>query len=95
MIDTDDFSDEEEMQEPTSEYVDYSIDGEIKELLECQRLAQNIKEETKAIKLVEALEVAFNRIKAIGGNRKALIFTESRRTQEYLKIYLETHGYKD
>ena len=95
VMDNEDFSDEEEMHEPTSEYVDYSIDGEIKELLECQRLAQNIKEETKAIKLVEALDVAFNRIKAIGGNRKALIFTESRRTQEYLKNYLETHGYKD
>ena len=62
VMDNDDFSDEEEMQEPTSEYVDYSIDGEIKELLECQRLAQNIKEETKAIKLGEARAVALNRI---------------------------------
>jgi phage terminase Nu1 subunit (DNA packaging protein) len=81
MMDNEDFSDEEEMQETFIGYVDYSIDGEIKELLECQKLAQNIKEETKAIELVEALDVAFNRIKAIGGNRKALIFTESRRTQ--------------
>lgn len=89
IMNNDGFSDEEEMKEPTSEYVDYSIDGEIKELLECQRLAQNIKEETKAIKLVEALDVAFNRIKAIGGNRKALIFTESRCTQEYLKTILK------
>ena len=85
MMDNEDFSDEEEIQETSTGYVDYSIDGEIKELLECQRLAQNIKEETKAIKLVEALDVAFNRIKAIGGNRKALIFTESRRTHEYFK----------
>ena len=95
MMDNDDFSDEEEMHEPSTRHVDYSLDGEIKELLECQRLAQNIREETKAIKLLEALDVAFNRIKTIGGNRKALIFTESRRTQEYLKNYLESHGYKD
>ena len=28
-----------------------------------------------------------------GAARKAVIFTESRRTQEYLRRYLETHGY--
>ena len=28
-----------------------------------------------------------------GAARKALIFTESRRTQEYLKTFLESHGY--
>lgn len=30
-----------------------------------------------------------------GAQRKALIFTESRRTQVYLKDYLEAHGYAD
>lgn len=29
-----------------------------------------------------------------GAARKSLIFTESRRTQEYLKTFLETHGYQ-
>jgi superfamily II DNA/RNA helicase len=29
----------------------------------------------------------------MGANRKALIFTESRRTQEYLKNFLESNGY--
>lgn len=72
-----------------------SIDGEIKELLYCQELAQKIKHETKAVKLLEALEVAFRRITDLGGNKRALIFTESRKTQEYLKNYLEEHGYKD
>lgn len=95
MMENDDFEDEKESQEQYTGNVDYSIDGEIKELLECQKLAQNIKHETKAIKLVEALDIAFNRIKLLGGNRKALIFTESKRTQDYLKNYLETNGYKD
>src|SRR3546814_19136960 len=29
-----------------------------------------------------------------GAARKSLIFTESRRTPEYLKTFLETHGYQ-
>ena len=29
----------------------------------------------------------------MGANRKAIIFTESRRTQEYLKDFLEANGY--
>ena len=29
-----------------------------------------------------------------GAARKALIFTESRRTQEYLKTFLDSHGYR-
>ena len=31
----------------------------------------------------------------MGAARKAIIFTESRRTQEYLEEYLEANGYKD
>lgn len=77
------------------EYVDYSVDGEIKELRYCQDLAQNIRTETKAVKLIDALGVAFERIAKLGGNRKALIFTESRKTQEYLKNFLQEHGYRD
>lgn len=30
---------------------------------------------------------------AMGAARKAVIFTESRRTQDYLARYLEAHGY--
>lgn len=77
------------------EIEDYSIDGEIRELSECQQLAQSIRYETKAIKLIEALQTAFQRIADLGANKKALIFTESRKTQEYLKNYLEQHGYRD
>jgi hypothetical protein len=34
-------------------------------------------------------------LKDLGANRKAIIFTESTRTQEYLKNILESSGYKD
>lgn len=94
MSESDELIDDEVCMNEFSECVDLTIDGEIKELIQCQKLAQNIKDETKAIKLIEALDVAFNRIVQLGGNRKALIFTESRKTQEYLKFYLESHGYK-
>lgn len=39
------------------------------------------------------MEVGFTEITKMGANRKALVFTESRRTQEYLKNFLEANGY--
>ena len=41
-----------------------------------------------------ALEIGFEQMAATGAARKALIFTESRRTQENLKAFLESHGYQ-
>ena len=41
-----------------------------------------------------ALEVGFEQMATTGAMRKALIFTESRRTQEYLKAFLESQGYQ-
>lgn len=61
-----------------------------------QRLATSaraINIDTKAQALVEALETGFEGMATTGAARKALIFTESRRTQEYLKTFLESHGY--
>lgn len=71
------------------------IDAEINELIEYRNLAQSISKESKAIQLLKALTVSFERIKNLGGNKKALIFTESRRTQEFLYNFLEGNGYKD
>ena len=96
MTEIEEYEDDDSEDIPDScEYVDYSVDGEIKELRYCQDLAQNIRTETKAVKLIDALGVAFERIAKLGGNRKALIFTESRKTQEYLKNFLQEHGYRD
>lgn len=58
-------------------------------------LARAIKVETKAKALLAALEIAFARLKELGAAPKALIFTESSRTQRYLKEFLSANGYRD
>lgn len=45
--------------------------------------------------MIVALEKAFVQIEKLGANQKALIFTESRRTQEFIYNLLETRGYKN
>ena len=50
--------------------------------------------DTKTQALLKALEIGFEQLAATGAARKALIFTESRRTQEYLKGFLELQGYR-
>lgn len=72
-----------------------SIDREIEELKGYSKMAREIGEETKARELLKALDVSFEKIKNLGGQRKALIFTESRRTQEYLYTFLSDNGYND
>ncbi len=62
-----------------------------------QRLAtwaRGIGIDTKTQTLLTALEIGFEQMAKTGAARKALIFTESRRTQEYLKTFLEAHGYR-
>ena len=61
-----------------------------------QRLAtwaRSIGIDAKTQALLKALETGFEQMTTVGAARKALIFTESRRTQEYLKTFLESHGY--
>jgi hypothetical protein len=56
--------------------------------------ARGIPVDTKTETLLKALDIGFAQMAETGAARKALIFTESRRTQDYLKGFLETHGYK-
>lgn len=97
-IDYDNKEDEYDIYDKTSSgsnsYFD-DIDEEIAELRGYCDLARSIGEETKSKELLNALSVSFEKIKSLGGQKKALIFTESRRTQEYLYKYLSEHGYKD
>ena len=55
--------------------------------------ARNIRVDTKSRTLLKALETGFEQMAAVGAARKAVVFTESRRTQEYLKQFLESNGY--
>jgi hypothetical protein len=61
-----------------------------------QRLAdwgRSIGTDTKTKTLLTALDIGFAQMATTGAARKALIFTESRRTQDYLKSFLESNGY--
>ena len=63
-------------------------------LQRCRELAENISSNSKAEQLLVALESGFTKLAELGANRKALIFTESRRTQEFLYRLLTERGYQ-
>ncbi|MDP4162386.1 MAG: SNF2-related protein [Bacillota bacterium] len=71
------------------------IRQEIDALNEFTTLAKSIHVNSKGEVLFIALEKAFQKLTELKANRKAIIFTESTRTQEYLKNNLEARGYKD
>lgn len=79
--------------EPAPETALKLLRREITELRNYRELAESITENAKGEALLKALEIGFNRAAELGGNRKALVFTESRRTQTYLKELLEASGY--
>lgn len=66
---------------------------EIEALWRLADQARRIGVDTKSLTLLKALEIGFEQMATTGAARKALVFTESRRTQDYLKDFLEAHGY--
>jgi len=70
-----------------------SLEAEIVELSRYAQWALSIGIDTKSRSLQKGLEVGFAEMAKMGAKRKALIFTESRRTQEYLLNFLEANGY--
>ena len=72
-----------------------AINEEINDLKKYRDLANRIRKNSKAERLIIALDKAFEEIEKLGANNKALIFTESRRTQEFIYNLLEARGYKD
>lgn len=71
-----------------------AIQQELVELNEIIALAQGLTGDTKAQSLLTALKHGFSNMAELGAPRKAIIFTESKRTQEYLYQFLATNGYK-
>ena len=69
------------------------LNEEIAELNSFIAIARSIDTDTKSTTLLDALTTGFEEMRLKGANRKALIFTESRRTQDYLKRFLEANGY--
>jgi SNF2-related domain/Helicase conserved C-terminal domain len=69
------------------------ISTEIEELSAFIDAAQALQTDTKAQALLKALALGFGKMAELRAPRKAIIFTESRRTQEYLHRFLSANGY--
>lgn len=72
-----------------------AIAAEIDELLRFKTLAASIRDNAKGSALLIALSRAFLELDRLNAPRKAIIFTESRRTQNYLLSLLESTPYGD
>ncbi len=66
--------------------------AEVAELREYAALAKSITVNQKAVKLSEALDKGFSRLKELGAPEKAIIFTDSTKTQEYIARSLQADG---
>ena len=69
------------------------IEHEIKELEGFRDLAVDITENAKGKALLNALKQGFAKAREVGAAEKTVIFTESRRTQNYLVKLLSENGY--
>jgi hypothetical protein len=69
------------------------LEAEIKELNDYIRWARSIGIDTKTRGLLKAIEIGFENMEAMGAAKKVVIFTESRRTQAWLKEFLDGNGY--
>ncbi len=70
-----------------------AIRQELDELKSYRALAQRIARNAKGEALLIALKAGFRKAAELGAPQKALIFTESKRTQQYLKELLSANGY--
>lgn len=68
---------------------------EINNLTNIIQLAQKVKVESKYLALRDAMDYGIKFLKELGANEKVLIFTESRRTQNYLYKSLVNDGYDE
>lgn len=71
-----------------------AIRKELDELRLYRSMALAIEHNTKGEKLLLALDQGFEKLKELGANQKAIIFTESRRTQEYIFNALQLTRHK-
>jgi superfamily II DNA or RNA helicase len=72
-----------------------AIANEVTELRHFRSLATNIHDNAKGTALLQALGKAFAELERLDAPRKAIIFTESRRTQDYLLSLLANTPYGD
>ena len=77
----------------TEQIDEVALEAEISDLKGYKALAERIESNAKGKALITVLEKAFAMTENLGGQRKAVIFTESCRTQQYIKTKLESHGH--
>lgn len=78
--------------EPLSAYELAAMAAEAVELREYASFARSITVNQKGVKLLEALDLGFERLRELGAEQKAIIFTDSTKTQEYLARMLREAG---
>lgn len=92
----DEWEGEEDEEQEKKTYTQQDIENirtEINSLKEFEKLAKSIRLNSKGEKLFTALEKGFNEMARLGAPKKAIIFTESTRTQLYLRNILEARGF--
>ncbi|MFN1270056.1 SNF2-related protein [Pseudomonas aeruginosa] len=72
-----------------------ALADEVAELRRFKELATSIRQNAKGQALLTALEKAFDELERLDAAKKALIFTESKRTQDYLLSLLSETSYGD
>lgn len=88
--------DEEQEDDAPSSSVDQSLlKDELAKLKEYLRMAETIQHNTKGDALLTVLTQAFKMVQDAKAAHKAVIFTESKRTQKFLYDLLTTNGYAD
>jgi len=86
---------EDDKAEMLSETDRMALEAEIADLDSFAKLATSIDHNAKGKALLKALRVAFAMAKGLGAEEKAIIFTESRRTQNYLLRVLRDSKFGD
>lgn len=83
----------EDEQEPLTEFEKGEIREEIEELKGFSNLADSIKVNAKGEELLTALDKGFSKLEELKAPKKALIFTEFTKTQNYIKELLSKSKY--
>lgn len=78
----------------TDEELD-EVQAELDNVSTFKELAVSIEKNAKGEKLLTALTKGFEKLEELGANQKAIIFTESTRTQKYLAEHLTKNNYRD
>lgn len=87
------YEEQEELVTLTKEEIE-QVKTEIAELKTYRNLAESIETNAKGDRLISALQEGFAKMRELGAPQKAIVFTESRRTQTYLFNLLEKTGFK-